>query len=332
MQSEFKLLANIKENIIINNASKDFTEFFINEVCGQAKSKIIFINEGLSLNRIVKNFQFLNPNLKLLCVESEGEIYSLKTQSPQEGGERNKAINQALKGNFDVLVLNYNYLLKRLPPKEFFEEEIVIKVGEKFGHSNLVSALFEFGFLRQDTVFDFAEFAVRGFIIDIGTLEGFFRVEFDGEFISSIAKFNIESQRKNLNDNIQELHIYKIKEVVLKEGWMQTARKNAFNIGFDDIQTATKDILNFAGVNLNAFLPLFYENMASILSFLPKDAIFITYSSLKQTLEFYENNLNEMYNLYKKEGRGFLPPSLLLHKKDEILALLNPRIELECYF
>ena len=332
MQSDFKSLAKIKENIIINNASKDFTEFFINELYEAKRDKIVFINEGLSINRIKKNFQFLNPKIKLLCIEDEGEIYSFKSQPLNEIGERNMAINQALKGDFDILVLNYNLLLKKLPPKQFFEEKIVLKIGEKFGHSNFVNKLFDFGFLRQDTVFDFAEFAVRGFIVDVGTLDGFFRVEFDGETVSSIAKFNIESQRKNLNENIHELGIFRIKDIVLKDGWMQTVRKNAFNISFEDVQLAVNDISNFGSISLNAFLPLFYEETVSILSFIPKGLTFVTYSSLSTTLDFYEKNLQEMYSLYKKERRGFLPQNLLLHNKDDILINLKPRIELECYF
>jgi transcription-repair coupling factor (superfamily II helicase) len=332
MQSDFKSLANIKENIIINNASKDFTEFFINELYGAKKQKIVFINEGLSINRIIKNFQFLNSEIKLLCIEDEGEIYSLKSQPLNEIGERNRGINKLLKGDFDILVLNYNLLLKKLPNRQFFEEKIVLKIGEKFGHSNLVNKLFDFGFLRQDTVFDFAEFAVRGFIVDVGTLDGFFRVEFDGENVSSIVKFNTESQRKSLTESPHELEIFRIKDAVLKDGWMQLVRKNAFNIGFEEVQLAVNDIANFGGISLNAFLPLFYEETASILSFLPQGLTFVTYSSLPTTLDFYEKNLQETYNLYKKEGRGFLPKNLLLHDKKSILLDLKPRIELECYF
>jgi transcription-repair coupling factor (superfamily II helicase) len=308
----------LKESIVINNASKDSTEFFICNLSAKIQKPLIFINIDFTEERIIKNFKFLNSNLRVIFLEESAEVYSMQAGSLLSYGERNYRINQVLKGNFDVLFLDYKLLLKKLPPIEFFTETISLELGQKFGHSNLVKKLFDFGFLRCETVFDFAEFAVRGFIIDIGILDGFFRVEFDGEVVSSIAKFNTESQRKITNSFMEKLEIYKIKDVVLTESSMQEARQNAFNIGFEDIDLAINDISNFGGINLAPFLPLFYEKMTNILDFTPKDALFVLTENLPQALEVFTKDANSLYELYKKEGRGFLSPNLLLYDRNLI--------------
>lgn len=332
MQSELKKLHKIQESINFYNARKDFIEFFIYEVYKELKTPIVFVNEGISEERIIKNFSFLNKDLKVINACYEDDSYSFKLNNLLENAKRNKALNDVLNAKFDVLCLDYKLVLRKLPMPDFYKETLKLEVGARFGHSNLTNKLFEFGFLRQDTVFDFGEYAVRGFIVDVGTLEGFFRIEFEGETISSICKFNTESQRKNLNEIIQMLEISKIKEIILKDGWVQNVRKNAFEMGFEEASSAVNEITNLLNVKLDAFLPLFYEKTASVLDFIPQNATIITLSSLQNTLDFYLQNAQDVYNLYKKEGKNLLPPNLLFWKKEDLLAKFKPNITLECEY
>ena len=328
MQNDLKIFNNLTENITINNASKDYTEFLLNDIFLASKKPIIFINQGIKEERVIKNFNFLNPNLRVKFIEEAEEVYSFKAQDLLSASQQNKAINQVAKGEFDILFLDYKMLLKKLPSVEFFKQTLILNVGEKFGYSSLVNQLFNYGFLRCDTVFDFGEFAVRGFIVDVGTLDGFFRIEFDGETISSITKFNTESQRKNINETTKNLEIFKIKQVVLAQNWQEEVKNNAFSLGVFDVNKIISDISNFASLGLCGFLPLFHNKTQNILDFFPSNSIFVRWSNLEQTLEFFENNLQDLHTLYKKDLKSFLDVNALLYNKNEILQRMKPLIEL----
>ena len=269
---------------------------------------------------------------KIKFIEEAQELYSFKAQDLLAVSEQNKTINHVIKGEFDILFLDYKMLLKKLPSAEFFKQTLILNVGEKFGHSNLINQLFNYGFLRCDTVFDFGEFAVRGFIVDVGTLDGFFRIEFDGEQISSITNFNTESQRKNPNETLKSLEIFKIKQVVLNQNWQEEVKNNAFLLNIFDVNKIIADISNFASLGLCGFLPLFHNKTQNILDFVPKNTVFVKWNNLEQTLEFFENNLRDLHTLYKKDLKNFLDIQALLYSKNEILEKMKPSITLTLTF
>jgi transcription-repair coupling factor (superfamily II helicase) len=328
MLNEIKIPQDYKGNIKIDNASRDFLEFLLIKIHNGIKRPLVFINQGLSRERIMKNFTFLNPNLKVKFVEEAEELYSLKMPSFIDMAVQNKAISEVLTEEFDVLCLDYRMLIKKLPPRDFFLENINLKQGVKFGYSGLINLLYNFGFLRCETVFDFAEFAVRGYIIDVGTLDGFFRIEFDGDIVTAITKFNTETQRKLPEVSVSELSIGKIKQIVLEQNWEDTVKKNAFKCEVYEVGEVIKYISNFKGSGLCAFLPLFYQQTASILDFLPKTTVFVKWINLDQTLEFYRSNLQDLHKLYIKDSKPFLAPNQLVLQKDDVMPKMELCVEL----
>ena len=326
MKYEFKNPKGLIEDITLNNTSKDLTEFFISKNFNNLTKPIVLINEGLEVERIEKNFKFLNPSLKIIIIEEPLELYNFSAINLHETAKRNRNINKILTQKFDVLIIDYKILLKKLPSKEFFMQKLHLKIGEKFGHQNLINSLFEYGFLRCENVFEFGEFAVRGFIIDVGTLDGFVRIEFDGEVVTSICIFNIETQRKNTNNFLQEIEIFRIKDIVLNAEILANVKKHAFNLGFEFKQNFLTELQGFFNLSLHNFLPLFYENLECIVDFLPKEKTLITNENLKTTLEFFIQNLSKIEELYRKEGRDVLPLQANLWGLEEIMKKLSPAI------
>lgn len=322
MKQSLKQFSELKENVLIENASKDFTEFALFEIFTKFKKPILYVNENLKKDRILKNFVFLDPTLKILVLEENSKLYDFGSQNAVLSAEKIENIYKMLTQKYDFIFLDYKLLLKKLPPKTLFETLIKLKVGEKFGYSDLITKLFEFGFARCETVFEFGEFAVRGFIIDVGTLEGFFRIEFDGETIVSIAEFNTETQRKELTKLRDAIQIRFIKEVILTENALQTCKRKCFDFEIDE--KIISEINGFGRMNLNNFLPLFYEETENILNFLPKEKICIIDKTLETTIEFFAENLKHLEALYLKEGKVMLPLSVNLFEAKEQIQALNP--------
>jgi transcription-repair coupling factor (superfamily II helicase) len=333
MLNEIKIPQDYKGSIKIDNASRDFLEFLLIKIHNDTKKPLVFINQGLSRERLLKNFAFLNPNLRVKFVGEAEELYSLKMPSSIDVAFQNRAISEVLTKEFDLICLDYRMLVKKLPPRDFFLENISLKREVKFGYSSLINLLFNFGFLRCETVFDFGEFAVRGYIVDIGTLDGFFRIEFDGDTITAITKFNTETQRKLPEMSVNELNIERIKQIVLEQNWEDTVKKNAFRCEVYEVSEVISYISNFKNSGLCAFLPLFYHKTESILDFLPKTAVFVRWLNLEQTLEFYQSNLQDLHILYEKDGKPFLSPNKLILQKEDVISKMEFCVELsKVYF
>ena len=313
MKSELQKVLEISENVLINNASRDFTEFSIFKFLKESGKTLVFINETLEKERILKNFFFLDPNLKILFLEEPSEIYNFSLPNTFLIAEKIRNIGKLISEKYDLIILDYKLLLRKLPSKSFFKTFEILKRGEKFGHTKLVNKLFSFGFSRCDTAFEFGEFAVRGFIIDVGTLEGFFRIEFDGEEISGISRFNTETQRKDVGGkHFESLEISPIKEVVLTSENLQYAKRKCFEFGFENTEKIITEMQDFGKMSLHNYLPLFYETTENILNFLPENCKIIINESLKTNLQFMEQNLKQLETLYLKEKRNILPLNLNL--------------------
>lgn len=307
-----KSLTGFLEKKIINIASKDFTEMIIYKEYSKNKNGIILINQHLTQERIIKNLKFLAPKAKVLFLSNPFEIYKFTSVNVFEVAKEIENINLLLTQKFDFIILDYKLLNLKIPSRNFFLNKTEVKQGESFGHSKLVNLLFELGYNRCETVFEFGEFAVRGFIIDIGTLHGFYRIEFDGEVIVSIGQFNTETQRKNLDGGVPMLHLLNIKEIVLTEQTLEKA-KNRANL-FEIEPSIVNDLRGFYAFSLFNFLPLFFEETSNILQFLPKDYSLFYYTNLEETLQMQRQNLENLYSLYKNEGRILLTPTDLFYQ------------------
>lgn len=100
---------------------------------------------------------------------------------------------------------------KDFSPKNFFDAQIKIKVGENFSQENLISKLVQFGYERVDDVDTFGKFSVRGGIVDIFAVNSPkpYRLEFFDDTVDSIRILNAETLRSE--KNIDEINILPIK-------------------------------------------------------------------------------------------------------------------------
>jgi transcription-repair coupling factor (superfamily II helicase) len=92
----------------------------------------------------------------------------------------------------DIIITSEDFLYKKIPVKESYE----LIQGEKIDREDLLSRLIISGLQREDIVEEEGEYAIRGGIIDFFLPDSEpIRIEFDGETISSIRKFDTITQR-----------------------------------------------------------------------------------------------------------------------------------------
>ena len=97
-----------------------------------------------------------------------------------------------------VTVSHCSGLLQRLPPPETFSEnKISVRPGKEVAFETLVASLVDMGFVRETRVEHPGEMCVRGGIVDVFpfSAESPYRIEFWGESVESLRKFDPETQR-----------------------------------------------------------------------------------------------------------------------------------------
>jgi transcription-repair coupling factor (superfamily II helicase) len=112
--------------------------------------------------------------------------------------ERVRALYSLLKGEEGVIVSSVKALMQKvLAPDDLRESVFFLSAGEETDRDRLIHFLKEGGYTSTRIVEERGDFSVRGAIIDIDTplYEEPLRLEFDGDRIASIRRFETETQR-----------------------------------------------------------------------------------------------------------------------------------------
>ncbi|HEX5033822.1 MAG TPA: CarD family transcriptional regulator, partial [bacterium] len=176
-----------------------------------------------------------------------------------------------------VAIFSMSALNRRLPPKAIFSEHSdYVVAGEEMDRDGLVARLTAAGYLHVPVVEDPGTFCKRGGILDVYSpqLARPVRMEFFGDLVESLRHFDPESQRSE--EAIEEFVVIPAREVLMTEANVTLAlrrfRERADELGLpkserDPFTEALKH--RMAPPALETYLPLFYENTATIFDYLP---------------------------------------------------------------
>ena len=112
--------------------------------------------------------------------------------------ERGRVLFSLLKGEEGVIVSSVKALMQKvLAPVDLKESVFSLSVGEEVDRDRLINFLHEGGYTSARIVEERGDFSVRGAIIDLYTpfYEEPLRLEFDGDRLESIRRFETETQR-----------------------------------------------------------------------------------------------------------------------------------------
>lgn len=116
--------------------------------------------------------------------------------SPELKTLRIETLNKVLDGRY-IVITNLMGYLRFLPCRSSFcDSNITLNSGCDYNINDLVSKLIDIGYIRESVVGKTGEIAIRGFVLDIFPITSDYpvRIEFWGDTIDSIRKFNVDSQ------------------------------------------------------------------------------------------------------------------------------------------
>lgn len=130
--------------------------------------------------------------------ETEHDVSTPAYLNPQQAGRQIETVRQILSGTPRIAVTTPKGALQPLPdPEDIRKDMLHFKKGSRFDLTRLTERLIDFGYDREFMVERPGEISLRGGILDIYPYTGEppHRIEFFGDEIESIRRFDVETQR-----------------------------------------------------------------------------------------------------------------------------------------
>ncbi|MCG8670355.1 MAG: transcription-repair coupling factor [Pseudomonadales bacterium] len=272
---------------------------------------------------------FASPQQKILSFP-DWETLPYDSFSPHQDivSQRIATLYQLPTLKSGVLVVPLSTLMHRVAPKSFLTgQSLVLDCGQTFDVPETRRQLEQTGYHCVDTVFEHGEYAVRGAIFDIFPMGSSvpFRIDLFDDEIDTIRTFDPETQRSI--DKVEKVRLLPAKEFPLNDVAVSQF-KNAFKDQFDVDHRACpvyQDINDgIASAGIEYFLPLFFEETATLFDFLPENALVITHPTLEEHADhFWQDCENRYEELRHDILRPILPPQDLFLRVDHLFAAIK---------
>ncbi|NOL50194.1 transcription-repair coupling factor [Pelistega europaea] len=298
------------------------------------KCLTVFCADPLEAQRLTEEMRLFASHLKIHQFP-DWETLPYDAFSPHQDliSERLQTLNQLCQGLVDILVIPVTTALYRLAPPSFLAAfTFSFKKGATLDEQALKNQLMLANYTNVTQVTTSGEFSVRGSIIDIFPMGSAlpYRLDLLDDEIDSIRAFDVDTQRS----------IYPVNEINLLPGRefpMDSEARQQFRARFREYFEGDpsralpyKDVgngISFAGIEY--YLPLFFEQTATIFDYLPADSICITVGDGEKAIrEFSEDTQNRYRFLNTDRERPILAPEELFLSQEQFYTALksHPRL------
>ena len=227
-----------------------------------------------------------------------------------------------------VTVVSAPALLQRLPPVDYVAaRSLSLRSGQPLSHDEFTGSLAAAGYLRVPQVSEHGEFAVRGSLIDVfpmGSPQPV-RIDFFDDEIESLRYFSAESQLSG--DTMESIELLPAREVPLDDEAVRAFRsryRERFE-GQPSRSRVYRDVSDgIAHGGIEYYLPLFFEQTAGLVDYLPDDCIVIRPDGLDGLLERTWAEIEERHELCSLDPeRPVLRPAETFATIDAVTAALD---------
>lgn len=227
-----------------------------------------------------------------------------------------------------VLILPVSTLLQRLPPRQYLQANtLMLKPGDPLSLQEMRRQLEQSGYQYVSQVVEHGEYTIRGSLLDIFPMgSGLpYRIDLFDEEIETIRTFDPETQRTL--DRVEAIEMLPAREYPLDEAGITHFRQAYRNTFEGDPQRSLiyREVSNGnAPGGLEYYLPLFFEQTASLFDFLPDQLLTIRST---ETRDFADQFLQQVQGRYEQRRhdpeRPLLPPDQLYLDTDHLMERLN---------
>lgn len=265
----------------ITGVSESRASYIIGKIVDEnPRQQLVIAPTYIRASRLARDLSFF-ANKKVKLLQSDEETFlGYEAKNKDTLMDRLKIMQEVSMGEDMVVVAPLQVALKKLIPKEIFQENIInFQKGIEYDLDDLALRFTDIGYERVPMVYAKGQFSIRGDILDVFSpfMEIPVRIEFFDVEVESIRTFHPDTQRS----------LGKLERVVIYPAELMVRDEEAFNRAFDRIEKnysklserkkqLQNNILTMSNLqHMENYMDYFYENAAHIWDYMENPKIFI---------------------------------------------------------
>ena len=227
-----------------------------------------------------------------------------------------------------VVVTPITTLMGLLPPVSHLQKySLILKKGDALNPQQLSLQLEQAGYRCVDTVYEHGEYATRGSLFDLfpmGSLEPY-RIDLFDDTIDSLRRFNPETQCST--GQCEQIHLLPAREFPIDHDGIRQFRQawhQRFEVDHRQCPLYQDVSRGVAPAGIEYYLPLFFDQSASLFDYLPKETHIFSLAGLEAAGDHYWREINERYESRSGDiQRPILKPNELFLSTNALFAKLK---------
>ncbi|SEI66240.1 transcription-repair coupling factor [Azotobacter beijerinckii] len=295
---------------------------------------LLLTADSLSAERLEQELRFFAPTLPVLQFPDwETLPYDLFSPHQDIVSQRIASLYRLPELSHGVLVVPITSALHRLAPKSFLlGSSLVLDVGQRLDVEQMRQRLEAAGYRCVETVYEHGEFAVRGALIDLFPMgsERPYRIDLFDDEIETLRTFEPETQRSI--DKVESIRLLPAREFPLQKEAVAAFRarfRDRFDVDFRRCPIYQDLSSGITPAGIEYYIPLFFEETATLLDYLPADTQVFSLPGIEQAAEQFWNDVRNRYEERRHDPeRPLLPPGELFLPVEDCFARLKnwPRV------
>ncbi|HTH39353.1 MAG TPA: transcription-repair coupling factor, partial [Rhodocyclaceae bacterium] len=280
----------------------------------------------LDAQRLQEEIKWFAPALRVHQLP-DWETLPYDSFSPHQDliSERLATLYAVSQGECDVLLVAATTALTRMAPTSFMAAHtFFIKKGDKLHLDKLKEQLTVAGYAHVTQVVAAGEYSVRGGLVDLfpmGTALPY-RIELFDDEVETLRTFDVDSQRTLYP--VPEIRLLPAREFPLGEAGRNKFRQRFRETFEGDASRIAlyKDVSNGTlPAGIEYYLPLFFDETASLFSYLPKDAVLLLHRDVPAAVaEFWADTQGRYKMLGCDRSRPVMVPKDIFLGDEEFFS------------
>jgi transcription-repair coupling factor (superfamily II helicase) len=267
----------------------------------------------MQARQAMADISFITGDRAVFLSNREIMLYDVEARSFEQTYDRISALVRILEHDYDMIVTSAEALLHFLmPPEDLMAHLLKFRAGDRLPMEAIEEKLLEMGYERVEKVEGKGQYAVRGGILDVYSINSDLpaRIEFFDIEIDSIRVFSPETQRSV--SAVGEIAIYPAREIIytrkqipeITERIRNSLEKSLPKVSADMRPLLSRNIAKyleklqdshyFTGVD--KFIPFLLKKSANLFDYIGEGHL-IFFEDPARVLERMENEREELFSL-----------------------------------
>ncbi len=303
--------------------------FYFSEQIGKGQPLVVFTENVAHAQRLLEELKWLNPEAGIYFFPDwETLPYDHFSPHPDLISERLATLWQFSQKQFDVALIPLATALNRLPPHSYLAARtFFIRRKQEFDREAFQEQMLIAGYTHVTQVLRPGEYCVRGGLIDLFATGSVlpFRIELMDTEVESIRTFDVDSQRTLYP--VSEIRLLPAREYPMDEAGRKMFRQR-FRDRFEGDPSRSdfyKDVSNgLAPGGIEYYLPLFFEEMATIFDYLPNSSVVYLSADVADVIQSFWQSVKPRWELLKgNRAHPVLDPNELFLTEEEFFKGLQ---------